>query len=445
MLSYADIARIVVVSAAYLGDVAPFVEPANRLVERGHDVTYVVPTGYHELFAGERFALAPYPLDVSSKAMHADPEHERLMRHPSLNVLRLSRYWLRKSFVSDQEAVRSGLEAALSDADAVVTHPTMSALALPIARTAGIPLVVGHLFPMMVPTASWSFPIERVAPDVSPRVNRALWDLYAAVGGRLLYDRQVNALRRRFGQPPMRGNVFSAWMHADHTVLLVSPDYYPEDAPDWPRVSWGGFSHWAGPADAELDPAVEAFVDAGEPPVLVTLGTSAATGAGAQFAAIAEGLDGLGLRSLLLVGNHDNLAAVADRDGAFVFAPLDRVLPRCRLAVISGSLGTTAASLAAGVPVVVVPQLYDQRWHGERAEKLGVGTLVPRARDVPAAVARIESDPARRERARTLAQALATRDGAAALADAVESLLGARHAAPAQAQARAQIQVQARR
>ena len=39
----------------YLGDVAPFVEPANRLVARGHDVTYVVPTGFHDLLGGEHY------------------------------------------------------------------------------------------------------------------------------------------------------------------------------------------------------------------------------------------------------------------------------------------------------------------------------------------------------------------------------------------------------
>ena len=66
----------------YLGDVAPFVEPANRLVARGHDVTYVVPTGFHDLLGGEAFRLAPYPLDCSPRVLHADPEHQRLMRHP---------------------------------------------------------------------------------------------------------------------------------------------------------------------------------------------------------------------------------------------------------------------------------------------------------------------------------------------------------------------------
>jgi rhamnosyltransferase subunit B len=421
------IARIIVVSAAYLGDVAPFVEPANRLVERGHDVTYVVPAGYHEQLAGERFTLGTYPLDMSSRAMHADPEHERLLRHPNLNTVRLGRYWMRKAFVDDPEAVRAELVRALTGADAVVTHPTMASLAGPIARKNGVPLVVGHLFPMMVPGAKWSFPVGAKGtriPPFGPRLNRALWGLYGLVAGPMLYDRAVNAFRRSFGEPPLRGNPFNAWMYADRTVLLVSRHYYPVDVPDWPDVTWGGFSHWAGPPGHEkLDPDVDAFLDAGDPPVLVTLGTSAATGAGPRFAAIARGLDDLGLRSLLLVGNGENMTSLAGRKGAFVFAPLAPVLARCRSAVISGSLGTIGAALAAGLPVVVVPQLYDQVWHGQQAERLGAGVLVKRTEDVPAAVARVEADRSYAERARELATALAAEDGAAALADAVESVL----------------------
>ena len=69
-------ARIVFASAAYLGDVAPFVEPANRLADRGHDVTFLAPLGFHGVLAGERFRLATYLLDFSPAGMRADPTHE---------------------------------------------------------------------------------------------------------------------------------------------------------------------------------------------------------------------------------------------------------------------------------------------------------------------------------------------------------------------------------
>jgi rhamnosyltransferase subunit B len=410
----------------YLGDVAPFVEPANRLVARGHDVTYVVPTGFHDLLGGEAFGLTPYPLDCSPRALHADPEHQRLMRHPVRRVIGLSRYWLRAAFLDATDRVRAELLDTLADADVVVSHPTMAMVTAPICRHLGTPLVVGHLFPMMIPTAEWAFPVDRWSPDLGATANLAAWRLFTAGAGALFNDRDINAFRRTLGQPPRRGNSAHAWDEADRTVVLVSPHYAGPPPADWPpSLTWGGFSHWPGPADQEVDPAVDAYLDAGDPPVLVTLGTSAATGAGAAFAAIAEGLDRLGLRSLLLVGTEENRAAVAHRPGAFTFAPVAHVLPRCRAAIVSGALGTLAAALGKGVPVVVLPQLFDQVWHGGQVARHGVGTLARSPAGAVRAVARLDADPSYAERARALAAALAGEDGATALADAVDETVPA--------------------
>jgi UDP:flavonoid glycosyltransferase YjiC (YdhE family) len=82
-----------------------------------------------------------------------------------------------------------------------------------------------------------------------------------------------------------------------------------------------------------------------------------------------------------------------------------------------------AAALDAGVPTVVVPQLFDQVWHGDRVKRLGVGTMVMRAKKVARSVHRIDADDGVRERALTLAAAMAGEDGAGALADAVEATI----------------------
>ena len=416
-------ARIVVVSAAYLGDVAPFVAPANALVARGHDVSFLAPAGFHPLFAGEQFALDTYPLDFSSAAMHADPAHERLMRHPFRNQARLARYWMRKGLVSDPDAVRSGLLRSLGDADVVVTHSTMTTAVMPVADKLKMPVVVGHLFPMLVPTRDHMPGFGSRSRDLGSFLNRAAWSATAFATRLAFHDAEVNKFRVSLGAPVQRASALVTWMDAARTVMLVSPHYYGDTPPDWPPIRWGGFSHWPGPAGQTLAPEVEEFIEAGDRPVLVTLGTSAATGAGEQFAAIGRGLDGIGLRSLLLVADEGNLHALAGRDGVFVFAPISQLLSRCRVAVVSGALGALSAALSAGVPVVVVPQLFDQLWHGGRVEQLGVGLMAHRPAAVVKAVARIEADPRFAERARALAARMAGEDGAAALADATEAVL----------------------
>jgi UDP:flavonoid glycosyltransferase YjiC (YdhE family) len=239
----------------------------------------------------------------------------------------------------------------------------------------------------------------------------------------VFHDSGVNKFRVSLGVKPQLASALVTWMDAARTVMLVSPHYYGETPPDWPPVTWGGFSHWAGPTGQTLAPEVEAFIEAGDRPVLVTLGTSASTGAGQQFAAIGRGLDGIGLRSLHLVADERNMAALAGRDGVFVFAPITQLLSRCRVAVVSGALGALSAALSAGVPVVVVPQLFDQLWHGGRVEQLGVGLMAHKPEAVVKAVARIEADPSFAERARALAARMVGEDGAAALADATESIV----------------------
>lgn len=112
--------------------------------------------------------------------------------------------------------------------------------------------------------------------------------------------------------------------------------------------------------------------------MLVCLGASAAAGAGPAFATIAQGLRRQSLRPLLLVGSAPNLEFVREVPGAFEFAPVPSVAGRCTAAVVSGALGTLAAVFAAGLPVAVLPQLFDQLWHGRRVEDLGVGILVTR-------------------------------------------------------------------
>jgi hypothetical protein len=290
-----------------------------------------------------------------------------------------------------------------------------------MARSLGIPVAVGHLFPMMIPTKQWGPPIGPRNPNLGP-LNAPAWTALQRLSGPMFRDREMNRFRRGLGLAPIRGNAGWAWEDADRTVVLVSRHYFGDGADDWSPVTWGGFSIWDGGGAAPEQ--VDAFVGDGEdPPVLVTLGTSAASGAGDQFARIAADLDSRGLRSLLLVGDAKNLEPLRGRAGAFTFAPIVPLLPRCRVAVISGALGGVAAALYAGVPIVVVPQLFDQIWHGRRVQDLGLGLHVRKAAHVANAVAELVADRSYVERCRAFAARLADEDGAAVLANAAEALV----------------------
>jgi UDP:flavonoid glycosyltransferase YjiC (YdhE family) len=102
-------AHVVITSAAYLGDVAPFIPVGRRLVEEGHTVTFVAPAGFASVLQAEPFTHHHYGVDFSAASMHADPAHTRLMRHPLANTPRLAKYWLGRSYLDDPQAVEDSI------------------------------------------------------------------------------------------------------------------------------------------------------------------------------------------------------------------------------------------------------------------------------------------------------------------------------------------------
>ena len=177
-----------------------------------------------------------------------------------------------------------------------------------------------------------------------------------------------------------------------------------------------GFIPWE-PPDAHVADEVSAFLDQGDAPVLVTLGTSAATNADEVFELMADTLDDLGVRGLFLVGDESNITGpLRDRRGVWPFVPLHLVLPRCRAIVHSASLGTTAAVLHSGVPSLAVPLLFDQIWNAYRTAQMRAGLVLrrpsrPRARRL---VEQLVTDRGLQARARDLSSRLRGEHGAAA-------------------------------
>ncbi len=67
-------ARVVVYSMAYRGDVHPYVPIATELVNRGHDVTFVVPREFHAELANEPFECVHSGSDFSPSELNKHGE-----------------------------------------------------------------------------------------------------------------------------------------------------------------------------------------------------------------------------------------------------------------------------------------------------------------------------------------------------------------------------------
>ena len=104
------------------------------------------------------------------------------------------------------------------------------------------------------------------------------------------------------------------------------------------------------------------------------------------------------------------------------------LLPRCAVVVTTGGAADDLAALAAGVPLVVVPTLWDKPDNARRIVDAGVGVQVaPKActpEGLRAAVDEVLGDPSYRRNAARMAQALAAAPGPAGAAEMIAELAG---------------------
>lgn len=413
-------AHVGIVSAAYWGDVMPFVPVAEELARRGHRVTVAVPRGFHAVLNAGPYGLRHLGTDFSPREL-ADHGEVLDRANSPLGMRAAAELWVRQLCVEPAADILDVLDDIAPDVWLV--HPSLYWLTEMAAARSATPIVVGHLFPMMIPSAEQpppSLPIR-----AGRRLNRLGWWMARTMAGRMMYDREINRLRATHGLGPATGNVGFGWQQARRTLLLSSEHYWPRPS-DWPEhVVTTGFTVWDG-GGAALPEGLAAYLDAGPAPVLVTFGTSAATNAGDAFAQVASAVEACGHRPLLLVGNDRNRVALADRNDVWTFAPLPSVLPRCRAVVHAGGHGSTAAALHAGIRQLALPMGFDQVGHAARIKQLGVGTSLPfRQRSPSRLVDALHEvlNEACAAAAAQLAKRLQQEDGPAAAADNLEAIL----------------------
>jgi UDP:flavonoid glycosyltransferase YjiC (YdhE family) len=171
------------------------------------------------------------------------------------------------------------------------------------------------------------------------------------------------------------------------------------------------------------------FLDAGPPPLVFTLGSSAVAAAGDFYPASLGAVERLGARALFLTGPHrqglpDRLAPAAL---AWPYAPHEQILPRSAAIVHQGGIGTTAQALRSGRPMLVVPFAHDQFDNAEHARRLGVAEIVARPsyseRTAAAALRRLLTESSHWQSAENVGEAIRAENGASAAAAEIDSFL----------------------
>jgi UDP:flavonoid glycosyltransferase YjiC (YdhE family) len=418
------VSRIVMSAAGSWGDVLPFVPVAHGMRARGHDVEFVVPSGFHERLRIEG-------LEVRSAGWEIGPEELAALdvdwsRGSGLPMMRAVMHDL---ILPKLDEAHAALESAAEGADLLACHVNQVMAPIVSART-NVPFAALSLFAMVVPTTEGlaSSPLPQLPGPLRSTGNRLLLATLLWAGRFAFHDREFNRLRARLGLPARHAYFMTAALEADRYLALVPPSFVPRPS-DWPpHAQLTGFCAWDGGRSTTVPDAVDDFLADGDPPVLVTMGSAGSAGFTELLGVIAAALDVRNHRGLFLLGDARHGGSLAGRAGVTEFAPLNAVLPRCRAAIHHGGYGTTAATLRAGLPAVTVSPMPDQLWYGRRAAALGAGIALDwrGRRRVGAALDDVLEATSFARAAEAYRDRMTTEDGVAATCDSLEEMLAAR-------------------
>lgn len=423
--------RIVLATMGSYGDVHPFVAVAQALQRHGlaPAIATMAEHGPRIEAAGVAFhAVRPSIADLTG----GDPAAEAKMTADFTRGG--SRYLIDHAIAPWLGRTLADVEALTADASLVIASSFAVGARIAAERQA-LPLVTVLLSPMLhmsahepiySPEAPWLAGFQRW---FGPRPTRAVLNLGKA---RLLRQhRAISRFRTGIGLPPLAGDALvSDAMRADLVAGLYSPAIGPLPPDAVPQAHVLGFTFFDGAEP--VPPALVAFLNAGTPPIVFSLGSFAAFHGKRFYDESAQAARALGRRAVLLVAPGEE-AEVTARVGAGAdvhvagYVPHSRVFPRAAAIVHHGGIGTVGQALRAGRPQLVCPFWGDQFDNAERVRRLGVGLRLDHRRysatRAAAALTSLLDDPATADRARTVGLAVAQEDGAAALAARIAAML----------------------
>lgn len=354
------------------GDVEPSAAVGRELQRRGYEVRMAVPPELVGFAQEVGLSAVPYGPAVRD---FLDEEFLRNMwrdffrnfwtiRGP-LRVVRsvwepIIRYW---------DDVSTTLSSLADGADLLVTGLNFEQAAANIAEYHDIPLATLHHFPMR---ANGQLVPSVPAPLVRSTMTATEWLFWQST-------KEVdNAQRRKLGLS--RGTHRSPRRIADRGTLEIQAYdevCYPKLKAEWTK--WGDRRPFVGALTmaltTDVDEEVTSWITAGTPPICFGFGSIPVESPADTVEMISRACAELGERALICFGGSD-FGGAPDFDHVKIVGVVNyaSVFPASRAVVHHGGSGTTAASMRAGVPTLILWSSADQPYWGNQVKRLNVGT-----------------------------------------------------------------------
>lgn len=357
------------------GDIEPSVAVGRELLRRGHDVRIAVPPNLVSFVESTGLTTVSYGLDTQDglqEGLEANREFWTLIFHNfwKIDELRAAWHGLWDPVADMWAHMNTTLKSLAQDADLLLTGLNFEQAAANVAEYYDIPFATLHFFPIR--------PNGQLIGTLPPPLIRFGMTAMGLVSWHLL-TKKLDALQRReLGLPKAKG---TSWRRLAESGALEIQAYdevcFPGLAAEWSK--WNGQRPFVGPLTMELtteaDDEVASWIAADTPPICFGFGSFAVESPSATVEMIASACAELGERALICSGwtdfrdvpQYDHVKVVGAVNYAATF-------PACRAVVHHGGAGTTAASLRAGVPTLILWTMPDQPIWGAQFKRLKVGT-----------------------------------------------------------------------
>ncbi len=404
--------RIVLTTFGTHGDIVPFIGIAKQLQALGHRPVLATSSFFAPL-------AAEHGIDFSPVAPHHSQHDKDLGINQSERLKKAFHPLLGGKFVMEKlvypylDQICDELAAACQGADLLVAPPTTPWAHL-VAHKTGVPwksLIVQALTLSVQsaqdpPVLSNTFSLRPLPKLIGERAYAKAfkWLRNSSRG----FIKPLDDKAREYGIFDPKLNPIFEGCISPHGSIALFPELMlrqplPTDLPG--HVQFAGFNYFDGNT-APLSDELKAFLDAGDPPVLFSLGSSLWFQAQRYYPGWSALCKRMGLRAIFLAGQDVLKDQLPPSQIAVGWASVGALFPHCRAVVNPGGCGISSQVMNAGVPQLIVPFGMDQPDNAARIVKLGAAlSLTPRQAKGPAFEAALDQlvhDPVLRERAKAL-------------------------------------------
>jgi len=424
--------RIVLTTFGSLGDLHPYIALALGLQARGHEA--IIATTRHYQQRIEARGIGFHAVRPVGPDLDADRDAMRRI----MDCRKGTEFVVRELLMPVLHESYEDVLAAAQGADLLVSHVLTYATRL-VAEKRGIPWSAIFLQPLGFFSA-YDPPVLPQVPFLSklrflgPAFHRPLF--WLAKRSCRSWANPWHRLRAEINLPPTSENPLFEGLYSPSLILAMFSQLFAGKQPDWPpQTVVSGFPFCDQGNQAGMSAELVRFLDAGPPPIVFTLGSSAVVDAGQFFENSAAAAQLLGRRSVLIVGHDSGNRPASLPDGVIAcdYVPFSELFPRAAAIVHPGGIGTMGLAMRSGRPMLVVPCAHDQFDNAARVTRLGIARTISRHRYRPSCVAaelrHLLDNPQYSQQASGIGERVRREDGLWAACDALEELLqGGRHA-----------------